>query len=824
MTRSGSRVLRTTGTTLRKTLFGAMATFLVLSATSTVATASHDLSVHGAGVDDNTVYQGQLFTMSATVTNVGSGPSTDTPLRYYRSDDTTLTGDDREMGTDIVPALSPSASSAESITMSIRGSESTPTGLRFLIGDFWLLACVDASGGGSSASNDCSNAVQINVRQLGIDGSELVFTDLDVTDFSPTVGQTITISTSIRNQGVSPSPETTLRYYRSTDSTIASTDTEIGSDFIAALASGQTVTQSITTSFPEAGTLWVGACFFNSCTDGLPITVEPDIEPDLTITGFAVASASEKTDSLVAEEPLSLEATVVNKGFLASSATEMRYYRSTDQTISATDTLLAAGPIPGLENGETTTVTATIDTPDTYWLGACVVAPSGEIVRSNNCSSGLQTTIEINDTTDPSIAITAPADGDVLSQLATIAGTSADGEAGIDRVELRISGGGLAVRGAGGQLEAGDPVWVRAATSDDWKTWSYVAPAWFNDTVYTIEARATDASVFGGNQRTASQSFHYFNGNRRFTTLGLAPSTSSILFGGALDASMKLTDPADFAADLAGSEILLDVTDPNGGTQTIGPFATNANGQVTVTGLGAAGNELLGPGQDLAFEKKGTWTLRARFASTFRLAGSTSDLEILLVGTSAGYAVIVQGRIANNEGLASHNKTANRIYRTFLDRGFADQNILYFNHDPTQDANQDGFADDALNQNGIGVDFAPTKAGVRGAIKGLAALVNINPAPIYVVFVDHGAPAPEFLLGNGETITPAQLDAWLDTLEAGLNTEAAKEPRVVVVGTCYSGGFIPQLSGPNRLIVASAAADEESYKGPREADGIRVGE
>ena len=63
MTRLGSRVLRTTGTTLRKTLFGAMATFLVLSATSTVATASHDLSVHGAGVDDNTVYQGQLFTI-----------------------------------------------------------------------------------------------------------------------------------------------------------------------------------------------------------------------------------------------------------------------------------------------------------------------------------------------------------------------------------------------------------------------------------------------------------------------------------------------------------------------------------------------------------------------------------------------------------------------------------------------------------------------------------------------------------------------------------------------------------------------------------------
>ncbi len=39
---------------------------------------------------------------------------------------------------------------------------------------------------------------------------------------------------------------------------------------------------------------------------------------------------------------------------------------------------------------------------------------------------------------------------------------------------------------------------------------------------------------------------------------------------------------------------------------------------------------------------------------------------------------------------------------------------------------------------------------------------------------------------------------WLNTLEDNLNSDALAKPRVVVVGTCYSGGFIPQLSAPKR--------------------------
>jgi hypothetical protein len=45
-----------------------------------------------------------------------------------------------------------------------------------------------------------------------------------------------------------------------------------------------------------------------------------------------------------------------------------------------------------------------------------------------------------------------------------------------------------------------------------------------------------------------------------------------------------------------------------------------------------------------------------------------------------------------------------------------------------------------------------------------------------------------------------------------------------MLGFCYSGSFIDELSGNNRVIIASAAADEQSFKGPVDETGIREGE
>ena len=91
--------------------------------------------------------------------------------------------------------------------------------------------------------------------------------------------------------------------------------------------------------------------------------------------------------------------------------------------------------------------------------------------------------------------------------------------------------------------------------------------------------------------------------------------------------------------------------------------------------------------------------------------------------------------------------------------------------------------------------------------------------------VNHGN-IGKFHVGN-EVITPTDLDTWLDKLEGDLATAkpaALDKKRILFLGYCYSGSFINALSKKGRIIVTSAAKDEESYKGPNEPDNIRSGE
>ena len=419
-------------------------------------------------------------------------------------------------------------------------------------------------------------------------------------------------------------------------------------------------------------------------------------------------------------------------------------------------------------------------------------------------------TVTIIDTVAPSIVVTNPTNILFTNQQFVIAGIASDNASGVQRVDLQITDGTFFV---GQDQSLG--LLPQRPTATGTNNWSFNTSLvnWTAGTSYTITAFATDA---GGAVGASVPTTFTFTGTipPAFATLDLTLSTSSILFNGMVGASVKLTKVGDPNANLTGNAVVIRFTHPGGAETALAPIQTNAFGQATLQNIGAGSS-------GISFDKKGTWTARAEFAGTAALVPAQSSDELLLVGTAAGYAVLVQGRISNQEGIASHNKTTNRMYRILKERGFADQNIFYFNFDATQDVNGDGTPDN--QQADIGVDAVPSKAGIQSAIEGLAAAVNANPAPIYVMMVDHGGDE-KFFLDGAETILPSELDAWLDTLEAGLTGEAVNEPRVVIAGACYSGGFIDDLAGVNRLVIASAAANEESYKGPLEADGIRSGE
>ena len=115
-----------------------------------------DLTVESPSVSNTDPEAGASFTLSATVRNQGTGSSTPTTLRYYRSDNATISSRDTEVGTDAVGSLDSSGTSAESISLNAPSSAGT----------YYYGACVESVSGESDTGNNCSNAVRVTVATV----------------------------------------------------------------------------------------------------------------------------------------------------------------------------------------------------------------------------------------------------------------------------------------------------------------------------------------------------------------------------------------------------------------------------------------------------------------------------------------------------------------------------------------------------------------------------------------------------------------------------------------------------------------------------------
>ena len=259
--------------------------------------------------------------------------------------------------------------------------------------------------------------------------------------------------------------------------------------------------------------------------------------------------------------------------------------------------------------------------------------------------------------------------------------------------------------------------------------------------------------------------------------------------------SGKFTPLPDCGGGLEGIPIKLTIT---------GPFGTETQHVVTNDRWG---HFLLA--NCTGFNALGAWTVRADFAGDDAYLTSSSNPVEVRVVESAGYAIIVQGRISSQEGLASHNKSTELVYKTLKGRGLLDDDIQYFNYD--------------TRTNPDTVDGLPSKTAVKTAITQWARdKMNARPANLYIILVDHGLEDTFYI--HPEEISSNELSSWLDSLQSGLTGQAASQEITTILGFCRSGSFVDNLSAANRVTIASAAADESSYKGPLDDDGIREGE
>ena len=114
-------------------------------------------------------------------------------------------------------------------------------------------------------------------------GSDLVVGSPSVSDDSPVTGAVFTLSVTVRNGGDGAAAATTLRYYRSADATITTSDTATGTDAVGALSASGTSAESIDLTAPlSAGTYYYGACVdavadesdtTNNCSTSAQVTV-----------------------------------------------------------------------------------------------------------------------------------------------------------------------------------------------------------------------------------------------------------------------------------------------------------------------------------------------------------------------------------------------------------------------------------------------------------------------------------------------------------------------------------------------------------------------
>ena len=275
--------------------------------------------------------------------------------------------------------------------------------------------------------------------------ADLVVESFSVSDSTLTPGQSFTLSATVHNQGTAGADATTLRYYRSSNRTISTQDTQVGTDAVSALSASGATAESISLTAPSTeGTYYYGACVEsvtgerggNNCSTGIRLTVEAS-SPDLIVESPSVSDNRPATGA-----SFTLRATVRNQGTGPSPSTILRYYLSSNTTISTRDTEVGTDAVsalsPAAASSDSIQLTAPAS-PGTYYYGACVESVPEESARRNNCSSPVTVEAVMPEATTPQEARAQLSDRGIPYSKTSFIGHAKDGN--LDVVKLFLTAG-----------------------------------------------------------------------------------------------------------------------------------------------------------------------------------------------------------------------------------------------------------------------------------------------------------------------------------------------------------------------------------------------
>ena len=224
---------------------------------------------------------------------------------------------------------------------------------------------------------------------LELDPNNGVFTTLpmipivDVEDSTPVdpLPKPLTVTLSASPTSILPGGRATLMW-SSTNAASATITPGIGS---VPTSGSRTVSPSATTTYR----ITVQDSSGRTATAAATVTVTAPA--DLVVDSLTVSASM-----LKAGQSFDLRATVRNQGGSRSGATTLRYYRSSDATISTGDTSVGTDAVGALDVSNTSNESIRLTAPSsagTFYYGACVDSVSGETVIDNNCSQSVPVTV-----------------------------------------------------------------------------------------------------------------------------------------------------------------------------------------------------------------------------------------------------------------------------------------------------------------------------------------------------------------------------------------------------------------------------------------------
>ncbi|WP_281184610.1 CARDB domain-containing protein [Trichlorobacter lovleyi] len=330
-----------------------------------------------------TLNSGETVQVQVTVKNQGTLKAGKFYIGLYLSSDSTITTGDTFLSNEYLSSLAAGAEVSYTTSITLPANSS---------GTYYIGAIVDSKGA-VTESDETNNSFAVGPVSIGY-GPDLVVAALGVPT-SLVSGQTVSVPVAIRNQGTGAAGKFYIGLYLSTDSTITTSDTFLGEEYLSSLAAGaqRAYTTNITLPANISGAYYIGAVVdsrgaiaesdeTNNSFEVGPISI--GYGPDLIVAALDVPA------SATAGQTISVPVTIQNQGTGAAGTFYIGLYLSTDSTITASDTFLGEEYLSSLAAGTQRSYTASVVLPasasGTYYIGAIVDTRSAvsESEEANN--------------------------------------------------------------------------------------------------------------------------------------------------------------------------------------------------------------------------------------------------------------------------------------------------------------------------------------------------------------------------------------------------------------------------------------------------------